>query len=332
MKKLLPATIAVLAGAAFAHTALSPSSAHAQATYPSKPVRMLVAAAPGGNPDVLGRMLADKLTTAFGGKTFLIENVPGAGGVLAAEMMAKSPSDPHLLMLGDSGAMAINLALTPNISYRPLQDFTPITALATVATVLVVHPSVNVSTLADFIKLAKDKPKVLNYGSAGQGSVHHLTMEVFASQTGTQFTHLPYRGGSALVAAVLNGEVQAGWSGIPNVMGPIGDGKLKVLCISTRERSSTLPNVPTAAELGVKDFDIATMIGLQTTAGVSADIVARLQQAVAKALREPDIVARMAQLGMDLKEDGTANYARFMREDIARYADAVKTAGLKPGN
>jgi tripartite-type tricarboxylate transporter receptor subunit TctC len=312
---------------AFALT-LMPASASAQSDYPNRPVRMIAAAAPGGNPDVMARLLSHKLSGAFG-KPFVVENVPGAGGVVAAKMVAAAPPDGHVLMLGDSGALAINVVLNPDLGYRPLEDFTPITALVTLPTVLVVHPSLPATTLAEFIALAKSKPGQLAYGSAGPGSIHHLTMAIFAAQTGIDLLHVPYRGGTALVGGLIKGEVQAGWSGIPNVLPLIEAGQLRVLCISTPQRSKSVPNVPTAIELGIKDFDYATMMGLQTSAGAARELVARLQGAVAKALREPDLAERMATLGMDLRENGTADYVKFMQDDIARYRSAITTFKLQ---
>ena len=169
----------------------------------------------------------------------------------------------------------------------------------------------------------------MSYGSAGNGSVHHLTMAVFASRTGIEMLHVPYKGGSALVAALVAGEVHAGWSGIPNVASHIKAGKLKVYAISTARRSSSLPDVPTAIEQGYADFDIATVIGLQSPAGLSREIVARLQAACAKILREREFSERMANLGMELRENGTESYQRFVREDMERYAQAVKAAGVR---
>jgi tripartite-type tricarboxylate transporter receptor subunit TctC len=296
--------------------------------YPAKSVRLIAAAAPGGNPDVLGRMLAAKLAESLG-RAFVVENIPGAGGVVAAELVARSAPDGHVLMMGDSGAMAINIALNPKVPYHPLKDFTLITALAAVPTVLVANPSVPAASLQEFVTWAKSRPGKLSYGSAGNGSVHHLTMAVFASRAGLDMLHVPYKGGTALVAAVLSGEVQSGWSGIPNVLAHIRAGKLKVYAISTAQRSGTLPDVPTAAELGFPGFDIATVIGLQAPAGTPREVVARLQAAVAKALRERDVAERMANLAMELRENGTEDYVRFVKEDLERYSAAVKAAGVK---
>jgi tripartite-type tricarboxylate transporter receptor subunit TctC len=303
------------------------SAAQAQ-DYPSKSVRLIAAAAPGGNPDVLARMLAARLAETFG-KPFVVENIPGAGGVVAAEQVARANPDGHVLMLGDSGAMAINPALNSKLTYSPLRDFTLITALAAVPTVLVAPPSVRATTLQEFVAAAKSKPGAMSYGSAGNGSVHHLTMAVFASRAGLDLLHVPYKGGSALVAALLAGEVQAGWSGIPNVASHIKSGRLKVFAISTAHRSPSLPDVPSAIEQGHPDFDIATVIGLQAPAGAPRAVVTRLQSAVAKILRERETAERMTNLGMELRENGTEHYVRFMKEDMERYAQAVKAAGIR---
>ena len=303
-------------------------AAQAQETYPTKSVRLIAAAAPGGNPDVLARLMATKLAETFG-SPFIVENIPGAGGVVAAELVARAPADGHVLMLGDSGAMAINPALNSKLTYNTLRDFTLITALAAVPTVLVANPALPANTLQEFVALAKAKPGELSYGSAGSGSVHHLTMAVFASRAGIDLLHVPYKGGSALVAGLLGGEVQAGWSGIPNVAPHIRSGKLKVYAISTARRSASLPGVPTVIEQGSPDFDIATVIGLQAPAGTPRELITRLQRAVAKIVREPDIAGRMASLGMELRENGTEDYVRFVKADMERYAHAVKTAGVR---
>jgi tripartite-type tricarboxylate transporter receptor subunit TctC len=296
--------------------------------WPTRTVRLIAPAGPGGNPDVMARLLADKFTTAFG-KPFIVENVPGAGGVVAANAVAKAPPDGHVLMFGDSGALAINPSLTPGLGYDPIKDFTPVTALVTLPTILVTHPDVQAKTLGEFIALAKKQPGQMTFGSAGAGSIHHLTFAIFAEQTGIDLLHVPYRGGSAMVNGLLTGEIQAGWSGIPNVVELIAAGKLRGLCISTAQRSPSTPSIATCDEVDVKGFNMATMMGLQAPAGTSPRIVARLQAEVAKSLREPTMVARMTQLGMVMEENGTANYAAFMRSDMARFDQVVRKLNLQ---
>ena len=308
--------------------AVSSSAAQAQQDdYPSRTVHILAAAAPGGNPDVLARLLSQRLSEVFG-QSFVVENVPGAGGVLAAKRIATSSPDGYTLMINDSGALAINITMNPDANYK-LADFTPITALATVPTALVIIPSVPANNLSEFITLAKSKPDAMNYGSAGPGSIHHLTMEIFAEQAGIKLVHVPYRGGTALVNGLLTGEIQAGWSGLPNVIAQINTGKLRGLCVSVLQRAASLPNVPTCDEAGIKGFDIADMLGLQGPADMSPQVVERLQSAVAKIIREPAMAERMAILGMAMQEKGTANYVRFMKDDLDRYAKVIDQLGLK---
>ena len=315
------ATAAMMAVAAGAANSLAQS-------YPSKPVRLVVPAAPGGNPDVLARLLTQKLQSSLGG-SFVVENQPGAGGIPAAMSIAKSVPDGHTLFFGESGAMSIAVAIDPKLTYHPLKDFTLITALVSVPTVLVAHPGVPATNLQEFIAFAKAQQGQLNFGSAGVGSIHHLTMAILELQAGTKSVHVPYKGGAPLVAAIMAGEVHAGFSGIPNVQQAIAAGKLKVFGISTAVRSSSVPAVPTMDEQGLKGFNVATTLGVQAAAGLPAPITATLQAAFARALREPDIAERMAKMGMVLVENGTEHYVNYLREDIARYTAAVKAAGIK---
>jgi tripartite-type tricarboxylate transporter receptor subunit TctC len=317
----------VAAAAAFGVFALpSPALAEDQA-YPTRPVRMIAASAPGGNPDLIGRLLANRLSEIFA-NAFVVEDVPGVGGVIAAKRVAAAAPDGYTLMLNDSGALAISILTNPDATYR-LEDFTPITALASLPTVLVIKPSLPAKTLAEFVALAKSRPGTLSFGSAGAGSIHQLTMVIFAQRAGIELLHVPYRGGTALVNALLTGEVDAGWSGISNVLSLIKTGKLRALCLSVPRRDASLPDVPTCDELGYKGFDVATILGLQSSAGVSPAIVARLQSAVAKILREPEIAQRMVTLGIHLQENGTAAYAQFMKDDLERYTGVVETLHLR---
>jgi tripartite-type tricarboxylate transporter receptor subunit TctC len=309
---------------------LMPDALLAQSpSYPSRPVRLVIPAAPGGNPDVLARLLAPRLQASLG-QPMVIDNQPGAAGVPAAIAITKLPPDGHVLFLGDSGAMAIAVAINPGLPYQPLRDFTLITALASLPTILVAHPAVPAASMQEFIALAKSRPGQLNYGSAGVGSIHQLTMAVFQMETGTSMVHVPYKGGSPMVAAIMAGEVQAGFSGIPNVMQAIRGGKLKAYGISALRRSRSMPDVPTFDEQGLKGFDVVTMLGLQGPAGMPREIVSRLQAAFARGLREPEVSERMVSLGIDLGENGTEHYAQYVKDEVQRYAAAVKAAGIKP--
>jgi tripartite-type tricarboxylate transporter receptor subunit TctC len=192
-----------------------------------------------------------------------------------------------------------------------------------------VKPSVPAKTLAEFVTLAKSKPNAMSFGSAGSGSIHQLTMVIFEQQAGIQLLHVPYRGGTGLVNALLTGEVDAGWSGISNVLSLVKTDKLRALCVSVLQRDASLPDVPTCAELGYPGFDVATMLGLQSAAGVPPEIVARLQSAVAKILRQPEMAERLATLGIHMQENGTAAYAKFMQDDLDRYTKVVNEVHLE---
>jgi tripartite-type tricarboxylate transporter receptor subunit TctC len=308
-------------GAAVALSLLSLPAWADDANYPTHPVRLIAASAAGGNPDVLARLLSARLGEMFN-NAFVVEDVPGVGGVIAAKQTAAALPDGYTLGLNDSGSLGISIAMNPDTGYT-LKDFAPITALARLPTVLVVKPDVPAKTLAEFVALAKSKPGAMSFGSAGTGSIHQMTMIIFEKQAGISLLHVPYRGGTGLVNALLTGEVDAGWSGIPNVVSLIKTGRLRALCVSILQRDESLPDVPTCDELGYKGFDVATVLGLQSAAGTPATIVAKLQAAVAKILREPEIAERMKTLGIHMAENGTAAYAKLMGEELDRYTKVV---------
>ena len=315
--------------AAIATTACLFSTAFAQdESYPAHAVRLIVSSLPGGNPDVLGRLLADRMSNDFG-KSFVVENVTGAGGAMSAIAAAKAPPDGYTLYLGDTGILAINPLLNPDVGYDPMKDFTPITGLVGLPTILVANPKVQAATLPEFIALAKQEPGKITYGSAGVGSIHHMTMAIFADLVGIDVLHVPYRAGTAMVNGLLTGEIQVGWSGIPNVQALIAGGQLRGYCISVLQRSASAPAIPTCDELGIKGFDVATVMGMLAPAGISPQIVARLQAEIAKVMREPAMAARMEQLGMVMEENGTANYIEFRKRDAERYAAIVRKLNLQ---
>ena len=311
----------ILGAAAMALSFLSVSASADDADYPTHPVRLIAASAAGGNPDVLARLLAAQLGEIFN-TAFVVEDVPGVGGVIAAKQTAAAPPDGYTLGLNDSGSLGISIAMNPDTGYT-LKDFTPITALARLPTVLVVKPDVPANTLAEFVTLAKSKPGALSFGSAGTGSIHQMTMILFEQAAGITLLHVPYRGGTGLVNALLTGEVDSGWSGIPNVVSLIKTGKLRALCVSVLQHDESLPDVPTCDELGYKGFDVATVLGLQSAAGTPPAIVAKLQAAVAKVLREPDIAELLKTLGIHMAENGTAAYTKLMADELGRYTKVV---------
>lgn len=325
--RLAALTLALLGVTALAETAFVQTAFAQDMNYPSRAVRVLAPSAAGGNPDVIARLLSARLSEIFG-NPFIVEDVPGVGGVVAAKQTAAAAPDGYTLMLNDSGALAISVATNPDANYK-LADFTPITALATLPTILVIKPSVPAENLAEFVALAKSKPGTMSFGSAGSGSIHQFTMIIFEQQAGIELLHVPYRGGTAMVNALLTGEIDAGWSGIPNVLSLIQTGRLRALCVSVLQRDPSLPQVPTCDELGYKGFDVATAIGLLGPAGLPPIVVGRLQTEVARILREPAIAQRLVTLGIHMEENGTAAYVKFLQDDLNRYTAVVNTAHLQ---
>ena len=224
-----------------------------QGLFPTRTVKIVTAAAPGGNPDLLARLLSQKLLERFG-KPFVIESVPGAAGTLAARSVSAAPPDGYTLTIIDVPGLSVSAALNQSLGTSPGADLTPVASLVSVPTILVVRPELPVRSLKDFVELARARPKELTFGSGGVGSVHHLTMEIFASRSGIELLHVPYRGGSAMVNGLLTGEIQSGWAGIPSVASLIEDGRLRALCISIASRSASLPEIPTCSEAGYSGF------------------------------------------------------------------------------
>jgi len=307
----------------------SAGAAFSQAAFPSKPITMIVPFPPGGNVDFAARVLATRFGETLK-QSVVVENVPGAGGVIGVSKAVAAPADGYTLLVGVDSAISIAKFVTPTaVRYDSLRDLAPIGIINAAPMIILAKPALPADNVADLIKLARAQPGKLSYATSGVGTVLHLAMERVKAQAGIDLVHVPYKGGTALVAGVLTGQVPVGWSGIPNVAPHIRAGKLRVYAISTASRSALLAEVPTVAELGFPGFDIATVIGLQAPAGTPREIVARLQAATAKALRDQDTAERMHNLGMELMENGTEHYARFLKDDLERYAMAVKAAGMK---
>ena len=311
-----------------AAAAAASAPALAADTYPTRPISLVSVFGAGSASDTLCRVLAEPLGVALK-QPVIVENRPGADGALAATYVSRANPDGYTLMMGTNSPLSADPFLLKDLSYDAIKDFAPVTALVTLPTILVTPPDLPAKTLDEFIALAKSTPGKMSFGSAGAGSIHHLTFAIFAERAGIELLHVPYRGGSAMVNGLLTAEIQAGWSGIPNVIELIASGKLRGLCLSTLQRSPSTPQIRTCDELGLKGFNVATMMGLHAPAGTSGRIIARLQAETAKVMRDPAMATRMTQLGMVMEENGTANYAAFMRDDMVRYDQAVKKLHLQ---
>jgi len=298
------------------------------AAYPQKPVRVLVGLVPGGNPDVLARMVAAKLSEVFG-QQFIVENRPGMSSGVAADVVAKAPPDGHAIFIGDSGVVTTNPHLYKSLPYDPFRDLMPVTLAVVVPMWLVVHPSVPARSVKELVALAKSRQEPMLYASSGNGSIHHITMEAFKSATRVNMTHVPYRGAGQSVPAMLAGEVMVAFLGYPAMSGAIRTGRLRVLAFSLARRSTLTPEVPTVAETVAPGFDMAAPLGVFVAGGTRRETVMRLNQAVNEAVRAPDMVARMSAIGMEPVGLTPEQYERNLREEHDRLGALIRRIGMQ---
>ena len=304
-----------------------PALATAQGGYPSKPVRIIVGTSPGGSPDVFARIIAQKMSESWG--TFVVENRIGANGNIAAEMVAKSTPDGYTAYFCDSAIWAINPALYAKVPYNPLGDFAGITTVATLPVFLTVHPSVPANNYAEFIAYAKNNPGRLSYASAGNGSIHHITTELFKSLTGIQMVHVPYKGMGQGSQALISGDVQVAFTSYTAVAAFAKAGKVRILASADGRRTPALPDVPTIAELGLPGFDMASMLGALVPAGTPREIINRLNSGIIAAINSPEVNARIAGFGVGITTSTPEQFDALMRAEHEKYARLVKLSGAK---
>jgi tripartite-type tricarboxylate transporter receptor subunit TctC len=312
-----------------------PLAARAQGAWPNKPVRIVVPFAAGGTTDILARAIAPELQHAFG-QPFIVDNKPGAGGNSGAAEVAKSPPDGYTLLMGTVGTHAINPALYPKMPYDHIKDFAPVTLVAGVPNVVVMNPAsaqkYGVNTIADLVRAARANPGKLNVASSGNGTSIHLSAELFKSMTGTFMLHLPYRGSGPALIDLMSGSVDLMFDNLPSALPHIKSGKLKALAVTSGQRSSALPDVPTVSEAGgllLKNYEASSWFGLFAPAGTPADVVNRIQQETAKALATPVIKERLLAQGAIPSGMSPADFARFIAADTRKWAQVVKASGAK---
>jgi tripartite-type tricarboxylate transporter receptor subunit TctC len=319
----LPLRAGAFAVAAAVCTAAPPATGQ---SYPTKPPRFVVPFAPGGVADFQARVVGEAVKDPLG-MAFVIENRGGAGGVIGIDHVAKSPPDGYTLGLGCLGWVT-NAVLQPKIPYDPLRDFAPIAMIGASPSVVVVHPSLPVRTLKEFIALAKRRPNELAFGSSGPGGGSHLSVELFKAETGTQMVHIPYKGTAQAIPDLLAGRIQFMFDFPTSSLVHIKAGKLRPLAVTSAQRSETLPDVPTVAEAGVKGYEFGTWCGVVAPAGVPAAIVERLNAAVTKALASAAVKNRLAQQAIQATPMTQQQFTAFVRADLERWKKLLREGRL----
>ncbi|MGZ5120103.1 MAG: tripartite tricarboxylate transporter substrate binding protein [Burkholderiales bacterium] len=309
---------------------LDPRAAEAQADaahYPSRPIRIIVPFPPGGATDIMGRTLGQKLTQRWG-QQVIIDNRPGAGGNIAAELAARAAPDGHTLFFAASAQLAVNPNLYAKVPYDPVKDFAAVVLVGSGANIVVAHPSLGVRSLKELITLAKSKPGVLHYASPGSGSTAHLSAELLKIEAGIDIVHVPYKGGAPGVIDVLGGQVPLMFVSMPSVLGHVKAGKLVALAVTSARRSDAAPDVPTFAET-IPRFESSSWYGIVAPANSPRDVIAKLNAEVLASLKLPDVREIFAAQGTDIIGSTPEEFARYIKAELAKWAIVVKKSGAR---
>ncbi|MCY1169644.1 MAG: tripartite tricarboxylate transporter substrate binding protein [Pseudomonadota bacterium] len=322
-RTLLLATAVLTAG-----MMVLPSLANAQGAYPNRPIKFVVPYAPGGLPDTVARIFAQRLGDKLG-QSVVVDNRPGANGVVAAQVLASSPKDGYTFLVTDGSMFSINPAIYKNLGYDYKRDFMPVSLAARAPLYLAVHPKVPANTLQEFIALAKAKPGTLNYGSSGIGSTHHLTMEAMKASLGLQITHVPFKGTGQSVPALIGGQVEVLFSALPSLAGFVKSGQVKLLANNAAQRSSQEPNVPAIAEI-IPGFDFAPIVGVLAATGTPSSAIDRISAEMAQIAKMPEVIATLNTAGIEPIGSSPADYNKAILGENERLAKAIVASGIKP--
>jgi len=307
--------------------ALFAAGASVAQDYPSRPVRMVVPFSPGGSTDTLARIVGQKLTERSG-QPVIIENRAGAGGHIGAEQVAKSAPDGYTLLLGGV-PHAISASLYSKLPYDLARDLAAVAEVASFPSAIVLHPSLPANSVKELIALARARPGQLSFGSAGIGSPNHLSLELFQAMAGVRMVHVPYKGSGQLVGDLLAGQVQLASMGLPVAVPHVQSGKLRAIAVTGAARSPLLPEVPTVSEAGLAGFEVTSWYGVFGPAGLPADIVVKLNSEIGSAVTAPDVKERLAALGAEPSVKAPDQFARYVRQEITKWAKVVKDSGAK---
>ena len=303
------------------------NGAQAQADYPNKPIKFIVPYSAGGLPDTVARVIAQKLGDRLG-QAVIVDNRPGANGVVAAVALTSAPADGYTFLVTDGSMFSINPRIYKNLSYDYKRDFMPVSLAARAPLFLAVNANVPVNTLQEFIALAKAKPGMLNYGSSGIGSTHHLTMEAMKAALGINVQHIPFKGTGQSVPALIGGQVESLFSALPSLSGFVKSGQAKLLATNGAQRSTQEPNVPSIAEI-IPGFDFAVIIGVLAPTGTPTAIIERISNEIAKVAKMPEVIQTLNTAGTDPIGGSAAEYDKAVLSENARLAKAIVAAGIK---
>ena len=301
--------------------------AHAD-TWPSKPIKIVLGFPPGGATDTLSRDFASKLSDELG-QQVIIDNRPGAGGTIGADLVAKAAPDGYTLTIGTTSNHAIAVSLYKKLNYDPVKDFAPITMLAVSQNVVVINPSIPVNNIKELVAYAKANPDEMNFGSSGNGTISHLTGEMFNALNGTRITHIPYKGSAFVFPDLLSGRISMMYDSTISIGGLIKSGKVKALAVTGAKRSKLMPDLPTVAESGYPGFESTNFFGLFAPAGTPKDIVAKLYAASVKVLSAPELQTRFAIQGAEVVANKPEEAMAMLKTDIAKWAEVAKKSGAK---
>jgi len=305
----------------------SAGAAQAQG-YPNKAVRVIVPFPAGGPTDIVGRTIGQKLAELLG-QAVVIDNRAGAGGVIGTEHVAKSPPDGYTVLLGTIGGLAVAMSLYPNRGYDTLRDLAPVTQAVTVTNILVVHPSLPVKSVKELLALARARPGTLNYASSGSGTVTHLAGELFKSMGRVNIVHIPFKGGAPALTALMSGEVEMSFENSLIVLPHIRAGKVRALAVTGARRSRLLPGLPAIGEAGLPGYNASGWYGFVVPAAVPKDIVARLTAEINRVLQLPEVIERLSNQGAEPAGNTPEQFGAFMRAEIDKWAQLVKSASMK---
>jgi tripartite-type tricarboxylate transporter receptor subunit TctC len=309
--------------------ALAVAGAYAQGNYPSRPITLVVGFTAGGSTDIVTRLLAEEMRKTWG-QPVVVDNRPGAGGNIGAALVAKAKPDGYTLLVGSVGPLAINASLYSNMPYDNLKDFTPITLIVHVPNMLVVNPAaMPVNSFAEFVALVKANPGKYFFSSTGTGTSSHLSGELLKTMAGLDATHVPYKGSVALNDLLSGEQVHFMFATIPSVIELVRSGRLRALAVTSKSRSAAVPDIPTIAELGYPDFEASSWFGLLGPAELPRHIVTALQAEVVRALKVPELRAKLVQQGADPVGSTPEEFAAYMRAETAKWAKVVKASGAK---